>query len=75
MQKCQKWDLKSKRGYMVEYEPYSTRYLIWFPGSKRIEKACDMIFHEDTVALVTLILYKDEGLLKKINESIKLELQ
>jgi hypothetical protein len=40
-----------------------------------IEKVHDVIFHKDAVAPVTPILYEDEGLLKKINELIKPELQ
>jgi hypothetical protein len=31
-QKHQKWDSKSKMGYMVGYEPYPSGYLVWFPG-------------------------------------------
>jgi hypothetical protein len=58
---------------MVRYEPYSTGYLVWFPGSKRIEKARNVIFHENAVAPVTPILYEDEGKLKSASQLTKME--
>jgi hypothetical protein len=39
LQKRKKWDSRSKMGYMVGYEPYLSGHLIWYPGSKRTEKA------------------------------------
>jgi hypothetical protein len=59
-QKRPKWDEKSRMGYLAGYEPYSSGYLIWFPGMRKLEKACDVIFHEESVAPVTPVLYSDE---------------
>jgi hypothetical protein len=61
-QKRQKWDVKSKMGYLAGYEPYSSGYLIWFPGAKKLEKAHDVIFHEESVMPAMPILYSDEDL-------------
>ena len=36
---------------MVKYEPYLSGYWIWYPGMNHIEKAQDVIFHEDTIAM------------------------
>jgi hypothetical protein len=75
-QKRQKWDSRSKMGYMVGYEPYSSGYLVWFPGSKRIEKARDIIFHEEAVVPAIPILYgDDEGtkMSKSSSDSIQSE--
>jgi hypothetical protein len=67
-QKRKKWDPRSKMGYMVGYEPYSSGYLIWYPGSKRTEKARDVIFHEDAISPAIPIPYGDEGSLRSANE-------
>jgi hypothetical protein len=56
-EKWKKWDDHSRMGYMVGYEPYPSGYLIWYPGSKRVEKARDVFFHEEHVAPATPTLY------------------
>jgi hypothetical protein len=45
VQRRQKWDAKSKRGYMVGYDAHEGRYLMWFPRSSRLAKARDLLFH------------------------------
>ena len=49
-------------GYMVGYEPYSSGYLIWYPGMNCIKKAQDIIFHEDATAPAVPKLYGDDKL-------------
>jgi hypothetical protein len=60
-QKCQKWDVISKLGYLIGYDSYSTGYLIWFLGARKAEKAREVIFHEYAVVLAVLIPYGDIG--------------
>ena len=57
---------------MVRYEPYASGYLVWFPGSDRIEKARNIIFYE-AVAPATPILYEEEGELKNMNDTLTSE--
>jgi hypothetical protein len=59
-QKRQKWDVKSRMGYLAGYEPYSSGYLIWFPSMKQLGKAHDMIFHEELIMLAMPVLYGNE---------------
>jgi hypothetical protein len=67
-EKRQKWDSRSRMGYMVGYEPYETGYLIWYPRTNRIEKARDVIFHEDAIAPAVPKLYDDEELVEDISK-------
>jgi hypothetical protein len=47
-------------GFFIEYEPCSSGYLIWFPGVRKLDKACHIIFHKDAVMPATSVLYSDE---------------
>ena len=47
-------------GYMVGYEPYTSGYQIWYPGTHHIEKARDFIFHQDAIALAMLTIYGED---------------
>jgi hypothetical protein len=61
-QKRQKWDMKSKLGYLVGYDTYSTGYLVWFPGTKKAEKVREAIFHENAVVPATPVPYGDDAM-------------
>jgi hypothetical protein len=56
-------------GYMVGYEPYATGYLIWYPGNRRVEKARDVIFHEDAIAPALPTLYGENDAPRNVSES------
>jgi hypothetical protein len=46
---------------MVGYDAYDTGYLIWYPGSRRLEKARDVVFHEEAITPAMPVPYGDEG--------------
>ena len=54
-------------GYMVGYEPYSSGYLIWYPGSKQVNKARDVLFHEEAIAPAMPTLYGDNDAPYNVN--------
>ena len=47
-------------GYMVGYKLYSSGYLIWYPGLKQVNKARDVLFHEEAIAPAMPTLYGDD---------------
>jgi hypothetical protein len=54
---------------MVGYEPYESRYLVWYPGMNRIEKARDVIFHEDVIAPAVPELYGNDDSVKDMSKT------
>jgi hypothetical protein len=68
-EKRKKWDSRSRMGYMVGYEPYATGYLVWYPGNRRVEKARDVIFHEDAIAPALPTLYGENDAPRNVSES------
>ena len=62
-EKRKKWDSRSQMGYMVGYEPYSMRYLIWYPRSHHVEKTRDVIFHGEAITPAIPTLYDDNDTL------------
>ena len=54
-------------GYMVGYEPYPSGYLIWYPGSKQVNKARDVLFHEEAIAPAMPTLYGDNDTPYNVN--------
>ena len=56
-------------GYMVGYEPYMTKYLIWYLGSCQIKKARDLIFHKHVIVHATPTLYGDNDTPQDISTS------
>jgi hypothetical protein len=67
-QKQSKWDSKSKQGYMVGYDTYSTSYLIWYPELRHLEKARNIFFHEEVITPAKPVLYGDDSLLATSDE-------
>ena len=59
-EKRKKWDACSQMGYMVEYKPYLSGYLSWYLGMNCIEKAQDVLFHEDAIAPAIHKLYGND---------------
>lgn len=59
-------------GYVAEYEPYKSLYLVGYPGAHLLEKFRDIIFHEEAIAPAMPTLYCDDNASHKINEHIKL---
>jgi hypothetical protein len=53
---------------MVGYDTYSTGYLVWYPGSRRLEKARDIFFHEEAITPAKPVLYGDDSPLAKSDE-------
>ena len=53
---------------MVGYELYSMGYLIWYPGSHHVEKAKDVIFHEEVITPAILALYNDNDTPQNVSE-------
>lgn len=68
-EKRKKWDSRSRMGYMVGYEPYSTGYVVWYPGNRRVDKVRDVVFHEEAVAPAIPTLYGDEDIPRNVNQS------
>ena len=67
-EKKKKWDSGSQMRYMVGYELYSMGYLIWFPSSSHVEKARDVIFHEEAITPAVLTLYDDDNAPRNVSE-------
>jgi hypothetical protein len=53
--------MKSKLGYLVGYDTYSTGYLVWFPGMKKAAKVHKAIFHENAIVPATPMPYGDDA--------------
>ena len=53
-EKQKKWEECSCMGYMVGYEPYSSGYLIWYPGLKQVNKARDVLSMRKQLHLLCL---------------------
>jgi hypothetical protein len=45
---------------MVGYATFYGDYHIWYPGSCRLKKARDVVFHEEAVEVPAPVLYGDE---------------
>jgi hypothetical protein len=56
-------------GYLVGYKPYSTGYLVWYPGACFIDKARDIIFHEDAITPAIPTVYGDNDMPRNISEA------
>jgi hypothetical protein len=68
-EKRRKWDSRSRMGYMVGYEPYDTGYLVWYPGGRRVDKARDIVFHEEAVAPAIPTLYGDDDTPRNVSDT------